>query len=131
MASYKIAVPSDNPGGLEARRSDHFGHADLFTLLEVEDDKVIGVETHGSVEHASGGCMAPVQALADAGVKRMIVGGMGGRPLAMCTQLGVRVYFANTNEHPFVSDVADAFTAGKLTVMDDSQACGGGAACDH
>ncbi len=131
MASYKIAVPSNNPGGIEAGRSDHFGHSDLFTLLEVEDNKIVGVSTHENVAHDAGGCMVPVKALAEAGVKKMIVGGMGGRPLAMCDEIGMTVYFASKDEYGLVSDVAKAYTEGKLPEMNSSQACKGGGNCHH
>ncbi|WP_163340587.1 NifB/NifX family molybdenum-iron cluster-binding protein [Desulfopila sp. IMCC35008] len=131
MSSYLIAVPSDNPGGIDAQRSGHFGHADLYTLLEVEGDKVVGVSTQQSVAHDSGGCMAPVRALADAGVKKIIVGGMGATPLALCDEIGMTVYFAPKDEYSLVSDVAAAFVEGKLPVMGHDQACGGGSNCHH
>lgn len=131
MSSYKVAVPSNNPGGMEANRSDHFGHSDLFTLLEIEDDKIVGVSTHENVAHGSGGCMVPVRALAEAGVKKMIVGGMGATPLAICSEIGMTVYFAPKNEYARVSDVAAAFESGQLSVMNDDQACSGGSNCHH
>ena len=131
MSFYKVAVPSNNPGGMEAGRSDHFGHSDIFTLLEIEDNKVVGVSTHENVAHGSGGCMVPVRALAEAGVKRIIVGGMGGTPLAICSEIGMTVYFAPKNEYDLVSDVAAAFEAGKLPVMNDDQVCSGGSNCHH
>lgn len=131
MSSYLVAVPSDNPGGIEAHRSGHFGHADLFTLLEVEDNKVVGVSTHASVAHDSGGCMAPVRALSEAGVKKIIVGGMGATPLALCDEIGMTVYFAPKDEYSLVSDVAAAFVEGKLPTMGHDQACGGGSNCHH
>jgi len=131
MVSYKVAVPSNNPGGLEAVRSDHFGHSDVFTLLEVEDNKVVGISTHENVAHASGGCMTPVRALAEAGVKKMIVGGMGAMPLAICSEIGLTVYFAAKNEYVSVGDVAKAFVDGKLPEMNSDQACNGGGNCHH
>ncbi len=36
----KLAVPSVGEGGLDAQRSAHFGHADCFTILNIEDGKV-------------------------------------------------------------------------------------------
>ncbi|HKJ64845.1 MAG TPA: NifB/NifX family molybdenum-iron cluster-binding protein [Desulfopila sp.] len=131
MSSYKIAVPSNNPGGMEASRSDHFGHSDMFTLLEIEGETIIGVSTHENVAHDSGGCMVPVRALAEAGVKKMIVGGMGATPLAICSEIGMTVYYAPKNEYGRVRDVATAFEAGELSVMNDDQACGGGSKCHH
>lgn len=131
MSSYIVAVPSDNPGGLEASRSGHFGHSDIFTLLEIDNNQVVAVSTHEHVAHDSGGCMAPVRALAEAGVKNIIVGGMGGTPLALCSEIGMTVYLANKSEYSRVSDVAAAFIEGKLSVMNHDQACGGGSNCHH
>ncbi len=131
MSLYKVAVPSDNPGGLEASRSDHFGHSDLFTLLEIDGEEVVGVSIHENVAHEAGGCMAPVKALAEAGVKKMIVGGMGGRPLAMCNEIGMEVFFAPKAEYDSVDEVARAFVKNKLAKMSTDQACTGGGNCHH
>jgi predicted Fe-Mo cluster-binding NifX family protein len=35
-----IAIPSAQPGGLEAALGAHFGHCELYTLVSVENDKV-------------------------------------------------------------------------------------------
>lgn len=40
MNTVKIAIPSDQPGGLEARVSEHFGHCDLYTIVEVDADGI-------------------------------------------------------------------------------------------
>ena len=129
MSTLKVAVPSNNPGGLSAQRSDHFGHSDLFTLLEIEDGRLVGTTIHQHVSHGSGGCMEPVRALAEAGVEKIIVGGMGATPLAICTEIGLTVYFAPRQEYLLVGDVAHAFTEGKLPVMNSRQACHGGGNC--
>jgi predicted Fe-Mo cluster-binding NifX family protein len=65
IESLRLAVPSNNPGGLEAGRSDHFGHCDLFTLVDIRDNKIVEVETVSNQEHGAGGCMVPVQFLKD------------------------------------------------------------------
>jgi predicted Fe-Mo cluster-binding NifX family protein len=131
MPSYKVAVPSNNPGGMEAGRSDHFGHSDVFTLLEIENNEVVGVSLHENVAHQAGGCMTPVRALAEAGVKKMIVGGMGAMPLAICSEIGLQVYFAPKNEYTHVGDVAAAYVGGQLVEMNADQACNGGSNCHH
>ena len=37
----RIAIPTNNPGGLEASRSDHFGHCEVFTIVSLAADKSI------------------------------------------------------------------------------------------
>ena len=40
MQRMRIAVPTDAPGGLDGKRSDHFGHCDVFTLVDIVDEKI-------------------------------------------------------------------------------------------
>ena len=131
MSSMKIAVPTNNPGGLSATRSDHFGHCDIFTLLDIENGKVVATKTHDNIAHEAGGCMVPVQVLAEQGVQAIIVGGMGARPLAGFTEKGIAVYFAHKQQFSTVEDVANAFVAGNLPVMHPGEACKGGGNCHH
>ena len=35
MQTKTVAIPSQHPGGLEALRSGHFGHCDVFTLVKI------------------------------------------------------------------------------------------------
>ena len=65
MNNTIIAVPSSQPGGLEAPLGAHFGHCDLYTLVNVTDGKITDVNVIPNVPHSQGGCMAPVQYLAE------------------------------------------------------------------
>ncbi len=56
-----IGIPSTNPGGMEAAFGAHFGHCDLYTVVDVADGQVQEVRTLPSMPHQQGGCMAPVQ----------------------------------------------------------------------
>lgn len=80
MSTFLLAVPSANPGGLDAAMGMHFGHCDIYTIVEVTDNAVASVTTLPNVPHQQGGCMAPVQHLAGHGVKKLLAGGMGMRP---------------------------------------------------
>ena len=37
----------------------HFGHCDIYTIVEIEDGAVKNVSTLENVPHQHGGCMAP------------------------------------------------------------------------
>ena len=87
-----IAIPSENPGGLDANLGAHLGHCDLYTLVTVDDGEVKEVNVIPNVPHQQGGCMAPVQHLAQNGVHQLIAGGMGLRPLMGFNQVGIEVY---------------------------------------
>lgn len=33
----RIAIPTNSPGGLDADRSDHFGHCDIFAMVDIDE----------------------------------------------------------------------------------------------
>lgn len=125
--STLVAVPSVNPGGLEAALMPHFGHCDVFTLVEVDSDGIKNVTVAPNMPHEHGGCTAPVQYLAEKGVKVMLAGGMGMRPLQAFQQSGIEVLFtgvANT-----VDQAIQGYAEGKLPAFGDNGLCKGG--CGH
>jgi predicted Fe-Mo cluster-binding NifX family protein len=119
-----IGIPSSQPGGLEAPFGAHFGHCDLYTLVEVENGEIREVRTLPSVPHQQGGCLAPVQYLADNGVSVLLAGGMGMRPLMGFNQMGIDVFYAGNA--PSVGAAVDAFLAGQLQQFTQEFTCGGG-----
>ncbi|MDL2216966.1 dinitrogenase iron-molybdenum cofactor biosynthesis protein, partial [Desulfovibrio sp. OttesenSCG-928-M14] len=78
--STLVAVPSMNPGGLESEVMPHFGHCDVFTLVEMDNGSIINVRILQNQPHEHGDCVAPVRFLAEHGVSVMLAGGMGRRP---------------------------------------------------
>jgi len=124
MESGRIAIPSLGNGGLEGQRAGHFGHCDVFTFVDVEKGKIKDVTTIPNREHVQGGCMVPVNLLAEHNVNALIVGGIGMRPLMGFRQVGIDVYYdAN---RPEIKPVVDDLIAGTLPEIGDDQVCGGG-----
>ena len=119
-----IAVPSGNPGGLGAPLGAHFGHCELYTLVSVENGQVLHVDVIPNVPHQQGGCMAPVQYLAEKGAQILIAGGMGLRPLMGFNQVGIDVYYGGTSKT--VGDAVEALISGKLSQFSQEHTCGGG-----
>jgi predicted Fe-Mo cluster-binding NifX family protein len=124
MDNGRIAIPSMAPGGLEGERSGHFGHCDVFTFVDVEGGEIKSVTTLPNQSHVQGGCMVPVNLLAQNNVKALIVGGIGMRPLMGFRQVGIDVYYDATR--PEIRPVVEDLIAGKLPVISDNQVCGGG-----
>jgi predicted Fe-Mo cluster-binding NifX family protein len=124
MENGRIAIPSMAPGGLDAMRSGHFGHCDVFTLVDVAKGAVSGVTTVANQAHVQGGCMVPVNLLAQHRVTALIVGGIGMRPLAGFRQAGIDVYYDPTR--PGIRPVVDDLIAGRLPLIGDNEVCGGG-----
>ena len=124
MSKSVVAVPSALPGGMEAGMGMHFGHCDIYTIVEVEDGKVLGQSALPPIPHQQGGCMAPVQYLAQHGVTALLAGGMGMRPLMGFNQMGIQVFFAG--DQPNVGKAVEAFCAGRLAPFTVENTCGGG-----
>ena len=87
-------------GGLDGVRSGHFGHCAVFTCVDIEDGKIGSVRIVQNGEHAEGGCMVPVQKLAQEGVNAIVVGGIGMHPLMGFQQAGIAVYRSPVCQKP-------------------------------
>ncbi len=124
MKNGRIAVPSNGEGGMEGTRSGHFGHCDVFTFFDVEDGEIKNISTVQNQGHVQGGCMVPVNFLAEHKVNCLIVGGIGMRPLMGFRQVGIDVYF--DGERQEIKPVVEDMLAGKLQQISDDQVCGGG-----
>ncbi|HKL00504.1 MAG TPA: NifB/NifX family molybdenum-iron cluster-binding protein [Desulfotignum sp.] len=124
MKNGRIAIPSNGQGGLNGTRSGHFGHCDVFTFVDVKDGQISGVTTLANQEHVQGGCMVPVNLLADHHVNALIVGGIGMRPLMGFRQVGIDVY--HDDQRPDIEPVVMDLIAGKLPEITNDQVCGGG-----
>lgn len=101
----RVAVPTHNSAGLEAERSDHFGHCDVFTVVDLDAEKeIVKVSSIENGENEAGGCMIPVQILADTGVETIVVGGMGARAMRGFAEAGIAVYFTDRSAVTTVTD---------------------------
>jgi predicted Fe-Mo cluster-binding NifX family protein len=125
MENGRIAIPSQQEGGLDGQRAGHFGHCDTFTLVDVKDGAIQQVSTIDNRSHVQGGCMVPVNLLAENQVNALIVGGIGMRPLMGFRQVGIDVY--HDDQRPDIRPVVEDLIAGKLAMIADNQVCGGGA----
>ncbi|MFC1821431.1 NifB/NifX family molybdenum-iron cluster-binding protein [Thermodesulfobacteriota bacterium] len=124
MKDGRIAVPAMEQGGLEGQRSGHFGHCDAFTLVDVQGGEIKEVTVIPNQAHVQGGCMVPVNLLAENKVNALIVGGIGMRPLMGFKQVGIDVYYDASR--PDIRPVVEDLIAGKLPRIEDNQVCGGG-----
>jgi predicted Fe-Mo cluster-binding NifX family protein len=120
----RIAIPSQGNGGLDGQRSGHFGHCDVFTLVDVEKGEIKKITTVPNQAHDQGGCMVPVNLLANNKVTALIVGGIGLRPLMGFNQVGINVYHDATRAE--IRPVVEDLIAGELPLIQEDQVCGGG-----
>lgn len=119
--SLKLAVPTMGEAGMESERSGHFGHCDVFTIVDIADGQVTAVGEIANPPHEEGGCLRPVGLLAAEGVNAIVAAGMGMRPMMGFNQAGIKVFFDNA--HPKVADAVAAVIAGEAPEMTADQAC--------
>lgn len=125
-----IAIPSDAPGGLDAQISEHFGHSDVFTLVQVDDGQVGEVSVLPNDGHSQGGCMAPVMLLKNKGADALIAGGMGMTPLSGFQQVGITVF--QKEDAATVGEAVQRIIEGKGHEFDQQQTCSGhDSGCGH
>ena len=125
----RIAVPSMSPGGLESERSGHFGHCEMFTVVNIEDGTAREVGVIHNTPHMQGGCQVPVDLLHSHEINGLVVAGIGMRPLMGFRQVGIDVYFAP--EGRTVEQVIELLLAGELSPITDKETCGGGGPHQH
>jgi predicted Fe-Mo cluster-binding NifX family protein len=123
MNDARIAIPSTLPGGLDAGVAGHFGHCDIYTVVDVKAGKVTEVSTLPNVPHEQGGCLAPVNLLAQNGVTVLIAGGMGLRPLTGFNQAGIEVF--RGAQAPTVGHAVEAFMKNERVRFTREFTCGG------
>ncbi|MBN2150244.1 MAG: dinitrogenase iron-molybdenum cofactor biosynthesis protein [Candidatus Lokiarchaeota archaeon] len=89
----RIAFPVENKAGMDSEVSMHFGHAQYFCLVDVDEssNQVMKHEIIDNIPHSEGGCMMPVNLLKEKGTDAIVVGGIGGRPLMGFQQVGITV----------------------------------------
>jgi len=124
MKEGRIAIPSLDAGGIDGQRSGHFGHCDVFTLVDVAGGEIKQVTTIPNQDHVQGGCMVPVNLLAGHKVNALIVGGIGMRPLMGFKQVGIAVFYDATRSE--IRPVVEDLISGLLPLIEDNQVCGGG-----
>ena len=128
MKNGRIAIPSAGNGGLDGQRSEHFGHCDAFTLVDVENGKISNVTIVSNQEHQEGGCMVPVNTLSNLKVNALVVSGIGLRPLMGFNEVGIDVY--HDAICPDIKPVVESLIADNLPIISKDQTCGGGG-CQH
>jgi predicted Fe-Mo cluster-binding NifX family protein len=116
-----VAVPSVGEGGLDARRSSHFGRSPCFTLIELSEGEIGEVRVVANEAHSKGGCRGAAQLLVSSGANALVAGGIGARPLGILKEAGIDVYFERVLKT--VNDAVGAFAAGSLRPIELDQTC--------
>ncbi|HOC90781.1 MAG TPA: iron-sulfur cluster carrier protein MrpORP [bacterium] len=112
-AAMRIAIPT-----AQGSLCMHFGHCEVFTIFDVEDNKVVKTQTLTPPEHEPG--VIP-KWLSEQKATHIIAGGMGSRAQDLFKQYGIEVVVGAPALAP--QNVVEQYLSGSLQ-------CGGNV-CDH
>jgi ATP-binding protein involved in chromosome partitioning len=109
----KIAIPLDN-----GMLSEHFGHAELFNIYEIENKKIISSKEYTPPPHEPGSIP---KWLYELNVTKIITGGIGQGAINYFNQYKIEVFSGVPVLKPF--ELIEKYLNGELST--------GGAQCDH
>ncbi len=107
----KIVIPTENQEGINAKVAEHFGRASNFTILELNDNKVVSVKSQANTGEHVGGTGHPHENLLTLKPDYIIACGMGPGGLQSFKNAGIMVLKA---EGATVKEVIANFKDGKL-----------------
>lgn len=125
----KVAIPTKDATGLEGQRSGHFGHSRFFTLVDIDNDTIIDVDTISNESHQPGGCQTVVTLLQNNNVNTVVAAGMGNGPYKKFSNTGIRVLFADKESYPDVQSVIDGLQSQSIQAFDLQHLCQGSGNC--
>ena len=117
----RLVFPTNENAGYLSKRGAHFGKAKFYTIIVVENDKIVDVEVQENPGHNSGACGNAVTNIMNLKADALIVGGIGGRPAQGFAEAGLDVYFDQVS--PTVQESLNLFIAGKLEKSSGQGTC--------
>ena len=116
-----IIFPTMKEEGLKAKRGAHFGRADFYTAVSVDNKTVTSVSVHKNPGHVTGVCADAVSNIQAIGGTALVVSGIGGEPLKKFLHVGIDVYFDDKNQT--VESALNDFLEGKTLKIDPNHSC--------
>lgn len=121
----RVCVPTTDDSGLSAPRSDHFGRAPYYTIVDTETDDVDTIPNRSSHR---GGSALPPDYVAEHDVDAVLVDHVGKRGMKRFDAHGIDVYQTPSGT---VEDLVSLFEAGDVTEFGLEDAHGHGHGHDH
>jgi predicted Fe-Mo cluster-binding NifX family protein len=117
----KIVFPTNENQGYLSKRGAHFGKANFYTVVTIEDGKMVDVEGFANPGHATGSCGNAVTNIMSFNPDALVVSGIGGSPAQGFANAGLTVYF--DQESPTVEVSVARFISGELQAIGNKGTC--------
>jgi predicted Fe-Mo cluster-binding NifX family protein len=108
----RIALASENQGGLEGAISAHFGRCPFYTLVDVEGNQILSSEVVRNPHFPNHQPGVIPQFIQSQKANVMIAGGMGPKAIDFFHQFGIDVV---TGAQGRVRDVVEAYLRGEIS----------------
>lgn len=108
----RLVFPTDEEMGYLSKRGAHFGKAKFYTIITLENEKIVDVDVSVNPGHSGGACGNAVANIMSLKPDALIVSGIGGSPTQGFAKAGLDVYFDQVSVN--VKDSIDLFVANKL-----------------
>lgn len=116
-----VVFPSDEAEGLNSRRGAHFGRANWYISVQIEDGHIQETKNVQNPGHTTGGCGNAVENIRAMGADALVVVGIGPRPLQGFAEIGINVLHDAKNVT--VKESIEAFLRNDLQAMTAEQSC--------
>ena len=117
----RLVFPTDENNGYLSQRGAHFGKAKFYTIVTLEDGKIIDVEGVANGGHDSGACGNAVSNIMSLKPDALVVGGIGSSPAAGFAKVGLDVYVDAKSQTVEIS--VNEFINNKLATIGSSGTC--------
>jgi predicted Fe-Mo cluster-binding NifX family protein len=88
----RIVIPTNDDKGLLARMGAHFGKANFYTIVELDENGIKDVEVVKNPGHGAGGCSNAVTNILSLNPDALIVVGIGPNPAMGFNQAGLPLF---------------------------------------
>jgi predicted Fe-Mo cluster-binding NifX family protein len=117
----RVIFPTDENMGYLSRRGAHFGKAKFYTIVTLEEGKIVDVEGIANPGHSAGVCGNAVSNILELKPDALVVGGIGASPAEGFARAGLDVYVDQNS--PTVEVSVAGFVAGELDLLEGHGTC--------
>jgi predicted Fe-Mo cluster-binding NifX family protein len=117
----RLIFPTNENMGYLSQRGAHFGKANFYTIVTLNEGKIADVEGIENPGHDAGGCGNAIKNIMDLNPDALIVGGIGSSPANGFAKAGLDVYFDSNSQT--VKESIEAFVNGSLEKIGAQGTC--------
>lgn len=117
----RLIFPTDENMGYLSRRGAHFGKAKFYTIVTLEDETVVEIESIANPGHSGGACGNAITNIMNLKPDVLIVSGIGGSPAQGFEKAGLDLYFDRVS--PTVQVSIHKFIRGELQKISGNGTC--------